>query len=250
MQGSQNSLVAYFDILGYQSFLKSNSALATAEKVFELVKGAPTKAIAHWSKSESFKSKEGQAAVDSVKSLVFSDTIVISCPVETNISQELRSMLIAVISIRVAKHMFQDGLPVRGAITFGSFVFDETCIAGEAVVDAHTLCQTLDVAGVAFSSKFSQLVDKSPNKGFWDRQFPYYLFPLRDQTEFKTRSVPWSNDESVDNTQKVREAFWKWNKDIPLSADSKVRNTAKMLDFHRMHFRQVSKGKELADEKV
>jgi hypothetical protein len=46
---SKNSIVAYFDILGYQSFLKSNSALETAEKVFQLVKSSPKEAVKHWS---------------------------------------------------------------------------------------------------------------------------------------------------------------------------------------------------------
>jgi hypothetical protein len=249
MSESKNSLVAYFDILGYQSFLKSNSALETAEKVFELVKGAPKKAIAHWGKSKSFKGDEGQAAIASVKTLVFSDTIVISCPMEKDVPHEMYSMLIASLSIHVAGFMFNDGLPVRGAITFGSFIFDETCIAGEAVVDAHTLCQSLDLAGIAFSPKFSEHVDKSPNIGFWNRQYPYYLFPLKNQTELKARSVPWvTEDIDVDFTTRVREAFWKWNKDIPLSADSKVRNTAKMLDFHRMQNKEVVKF--LAEEKV
>jgi hypothetical protein len=32
-----NGLIAFFDILGYQSFLENNSAIESAEKVLELI---------------------------------------------------------------------------------------------------------------------------------------------------------------------------------------------------------------------
>lgn len=147
----------------------------------------------------------------------------------------------------IAKHMFDSGLPVRGAITFGSFVFDETCIAGKSIVEAHKLCQMLDLAGVAFTPQMSDYMDKQLTawEDSWNRNYPYYLFPLRDNSELKMRSVPWFDpDTNVDFTTEVRKAFWEWNKDIPLSADCKVRNTAKMLDFFRMHGQKQKEDKE------
>jgi hypothetical protein len=75
----------------------------------------------------------------------------------------------------------------------------------------------------------------------WDIINPYYLFPLTNQSELKTRSVSWNAlDEKDDSTRKVRESFWMWNKDIPHSADSKVHNTAKILDFFKMHYKKKS----------
>ena len=244
MAVSKNSLVAYFDILGYQSFLKSNSALETAEKVFQLVKKAPKEAVAIWGDSVLSKmsgdSSEWGKIITSIQSLVFSDTIVVSCPIPESGPPERHTALIGGISGRIAKTMFENGLPVRGAIAFGSFIFDDTCIAGRAIVDAHTLCQMLDIAGIAYTPELSEHIDKEFKNGrevLWDGSHPYYLFPLKNHSELKTRAVSWGfTDEEVDFTTKVREAFWKWNKDIPLSVDSKVNNTAKMLDFFSMHF--------------
>jgi hypothetical protein len=242
MSKSKNSLVAYFDILGYQSFLKNNSALDTAEKIFRLVKEAPKEAFAKYGNSDLTKLSDGgnewKKVTDSLQPLVFSDTIVVSCPIHEVGPDARHTAIIAGVSASIALNMFKNGLPVKGAITFGSFIFDETCIAGRAIVEAHTLCQSLDVAGVALSPKLSEFMDKiftNDKEDFWDIINPYYLFPLKDGSELKTRAVCWGfAEEKGDFTSKVREAFWQWNKDIPLSVDSKVNNTAKMLDFFRM----------------
>ena len=148
MSKNTNSLLAYFDILGYQAFLKNNSALETAEKVFQIVKEAPKKACAaqdSYSKLPETGS-EWKAIADSLKSLVFSDTIVISCPIPESGPNHRQIALIGGISSDIAKEMFVNGLPVRGVVTFGSFIFDEACIAGRAIMEAHTLCQMLDLA--------------------------------------------------------------------------------------------------------
>lgn len=238
---SKHSLVAYFDILGYQSFLKTNSALEMAEKVFSLVKSAPKAAVETWNIKDG--SEDWKTVMASIRFLVFSDTIVISCPIgENGPTHELQTALIGGISSHLSRKMFEDGLPVRGAIAFGSFIFDETCIAGRAVVEAHDLCQKLDVAATAFSPKVSEFIDKTYDTNLsdvWDKHHPYYLFPLKDQSELKTRAVLWNlKGEKGDLTSKVRESFWKWNKDIPLDVDTKVYNTAKVFDFFRMHYQK------------
>ena len=242
MAENKHSLVAYFDILGYQSFLKNNSALETAEKVFQLVKNASKEAIKHWSNPDNLKNAQWKKVMDSIQSLVFSDTVVISCPIAESGPTTLEIALLAGVAKNVSFSMFTNGLPVRGVITTGSFIFEDTCIAGRAVVDAHSLSQTLDVAGVAFSPVLSKHLDDNPletNKGqnLWDLLYPYYLFSLKDHSELKMRVVTWSDlNKESDSTKQVREAFWKWEKDIPISADNKVHNTAKMLDFFKLHF--------------
>src|SRR4029077_25969 len=103
MTTSRNSLVAYFDILGYQSFLKTNSALETAEKVFELVKESPKLAIKTWCGDENFVGKDDELKkiAPSIQSLVFSDTIVISCPVMEANPSEKQVAMIGSISLSV-----------------------------------------------------------------------------------------------------------------------------------------------------
>jgi len=243
MAENKHSLVAYFDILGYQSFLKNNSALETAEKVFQLVKSSPKEAIKHWSNPDSLKDdQDWKIVIDSIQSLVFSDTIVVSCPIAESGPTELQIALLAGVAKNISFSMFTNGLPLRGVITMGSFIFEDTCIAGRAVVDAHSLSQTLDVAGVAFSPILSKYMDEHPleiskGKSLWNLLHPYYLFPLKNQSELKVRVVTWNDlNKEADSTKQVREAFWKWEKDIPISADNKVHNTAKMLDFFKLHF--------------
>jgi hypothetical protein len=245
MAANRNSLVAYFDILGYQSFLKTNSDLETAENVFHLVKNAPKNALASWSELELTKTDEDFKQISkSIQSLVFSDTIVVSCPIseiDNSDKCEKHIAFTAAIAAHITLSMFNAGLPVRGVITHGSFIFAETCIAGHAVVDAHQLCQSLDLAGTAFSPELSALIDKYYEVDkIWNSICPYYLLPLKNGSELKTRSVSWINLKG-DSITEVRESFWKWNKDIPGSVDRKVHNTAKMIDFFRMLDEQEEK---------
>jgi hypothetical protein len=243
---NKQSLVAYFDILGYQSFLKNNadSEIESAEKVFKLVKSAPKEAVGFWLDvpPESNLGK-WKPVIESIQSLVFSDTIVISCPVPESGPEAIHFMLLVGVAAHITVKMFKNGLPVRGAITLGSFIFDDTCIAGRAVVDAYNLCQTLNVSGTALSPDLSKLIDEkcaNDKELIWDRNYPYYLFPLTDSKELKTRAVFCALPEKGSNIDsEVREAFWKWSKDIPLSVDVKVSNTAKMLDFYQMHRRNI-----------
>jgi hypothetical protein len=101
---SKESLIAYFDILGYQSFLNSNSAVDAAEKVFKLVKQAPKEAVTTWEESELVKGdEEWKKVITTVKSLVFSDTIVVSCPIEESDPTNVQAALMAGISLAIAK---------------------------------------------------------------------------------------------------------------------------------------------------
>src|SRR5438034_666770 len=72
-----NGLIAFLDILGYQSFLENNSATDSALNVLELIIKTPhnvaTQLAASWQATPNLSKTQPQVA-----HLIFSDTIVLS----------------------------------------------------------------------------------------------------------------------------------------------------------------------------
>ena len=145
--------------------------------------------------------------------------------------------------------MFDYGLPIRGAVHIGQFIFRDQMIAGKAVVDAHNISESIDFSGVCLSTDLEILIVKSMaqmketnfsgedyNSKFWNGHFPHYLCPLKNGQEKRYRIGLWTNKTHYerDSIQLVRECFWKWGKEIPMVVDAKVKNTAKTIDYFRL----------------
>jgi hypothetical protein len=73
-------LIAFFDILGYQTFLSNTTAEESVNKVLALITETPTKVtkkFAHWVEAKNAPNQEEREVANSVQHLVFSDTIVL-----------------------------------------------------------------------------------------------------------------------------------------------------------------------------
>lgn len=232
-------IIAYFDILGYKSYLASHDAIDSAETVFSTIESA-TQDAAKW-----FKRFEADSP--DIDFLIISDTIILSLPWNDVLSMDFPLMLGATSFF--CERMFDLGLPVRGVVEIGAFVNKKNMIAGKAVVDAHLLSQSLDFSGAVISENALEIVRKicagppaallegSEVMELVEQMFPKYLCPLKSGREKEYRIAQWLSYErpsDFDSTTVVREAFWKLKKSIPASVDSKVFNTAKMLDFLKM----------------
>ena len=241
----KTSLVGFFDILGYQSFLRSNSAIDAAEEIFDIIQKAPSEATKKWREKQPTGDSDWINTLDGIKSVVFSDTIVVSLEIDQKTAKELNYALFCKVCMKIMENMFERGLPLRGAVTYGQFQFKKTCIAGQAIVDGHNLAATLETCGCAISPELSSFIDRqwTKNKDFWEIEFPYYLFPLKSSTELKTRAVMWQPKSGHDHLYSVRKSFWMWNKDVSRSVDVKIEQTVKMLDFFQHHREENRKRK-------
>ncbi len=116
-----NGLIGFFDILGYQSFLKNNSATESALKVLEIITGVPDEVrekIAKTSKAMGEKKgKEKYLEVEkSLKHIVFSDTIVLTLSYPADPDEKwLRAALVVMtaysgrLTARCSKMVCQSG---------------------------------------------------------------------------------------------------------------------------------------------
>jgi len=236
-------LIGFFDILGYKSFLANNSASDTALKVLNIINNIPEKLVEFnrdLSKSAIQSFAECGAAF---KHLVFSDTIVFLLPYKENPEDEwigMAGLFMAGTSAALAAEMFQQGLPIRGAIHEGDFIYENMCIAGRGIVDSYQLCESLNFAGLAYSPHLgNKIISTMKNDGNNnDRQYEFtYLAPLNNGSESKLLLENWLNNLQPDALARLKDniedfvwsAFWAHQKDCSHSVDIKVHNTIKVM---------------------
>lgn len=253
-------LIGFFDILGYQNFLENNSATDSALKVLEMITEIP----------EKVKTKGANAAKEFIKKdtffiefsenfnhLVFSDTVVFTVNYPENAESHwifrARHVMSYYASLLFAD-MFRNGLPLRGVIHEGDFIFKEMCFAGKGIVEAYRLCESLDMSGLVYSEQLGSDIEihRSAEKNYDKETHFLYLTPIKGGKEIKLLNVNWldfaRNSERVlcekDVENFVLKSFWAHQKDCSNSVDVKVRNTVKVLRKMLLNLNQVEQNTE------
>ena len=237
-------IIAFFDILGYQSFLENEFSIATAKKVLELIIGLPE--IAKEEVRHRFRDQlppllntTVNDVHDAMTYLIFSDTIVLSIAFPDNPANEWIKTaynFMSVLSGRLHISMFNEGLPMRGAITEGEFLIKKQCFAGKPIIDAYKLCASLDFSGVVFHPDLVPTLRKIYSGWPLELLFMPYLSQLNNQREEKLWHINWVDSLSKEDLAVLRadfdgfiyRSFWMHGKDLPQSASRKVENTAKL----------------------
>jgi hypothetical protein len=164
-----NGLIAFFDILGYQSFLENNSATESAEKVLGFINDIPNTVKKNVSKAWLEAANQNRhmisnEIVDSFNHLIFSDTIVLSVKYPKNATESWKQNALCFLvsaSGYLCGDMFNRGLPLRGAIVEGEFLVKDFCFAGKAIVEAYKLCESLNYSGIVCSHELQARAEMS-----------------------------------------------------------------------------------------
>jgi hypothetical protein len=252
--------IALFDILGYQNFLSAHNSPAQATRdVLRVLLNSKNEVPKHAKKlvDPTVPYKE----IERFHWRVFSDTILIALPSEPNqatAGSETATMKnqvfdlihISIIAGYLQRYMFDLGLPVRGAITQGTFLLADTCFAGIPIVDAHILASQLDFAGCVIHRDIrNKFKDETIGTSFCILENGFvrsYLAPLTTGKEemlpvvFPSISAfnPDTSWHDEDIKQLVANAFWKHGKTISTSVLSKIANTEMLLRFMKMKMGQ------------
>ncbi|SOD22588.1 hypothetical protein [Nitrosomonas ureae] len=258
-------LICYFDILGYQNFLKNNSAEKSINKVFNIITSIPdliSKLSENWIKeleqTEYLSLLEKKYLAEfkhNLKHLVFSDTIVLTLPLP---SFHLHSNTIKIFHVGLyhiklcasvlMEEMHSQGLPVRGVIHEGEFFLKDSCLAGSGIVEAYQLCEELNFSGLVCTQSLSNtLLERFKlHKPIINNDGAALLFtyptPLKNGSEIKLVLVNWmevilavkEDSHYFDECRKdieyyVLKSFWAHLKDCPNLVDLKVHNTVKLI---------------------
>jgi hypothetical protein len=230
--------IAFLDILGYQSFLANNSASESTDaalEVLEMITALPKRVQAELSENwaqEAF----GQSVIQSLHHVIFSDTIVLLIPYAKKDPGACLTYLTVSAGLLTAK-LFDEGLPIRGAIAEGPFIVKDTCFAGKGIVDAYRLCSQLDFSGLVLSHECAERL-RRPESAPWVADYlVHILSPLKDRPEDRLYHVNYmrhfggalQKHLDRDLIDCVMSRFWAHGKDCPTSLDGKIRNTCKMM---------------------
>jgi hypothetical protein len=244
----KTGIMGFFDILGYQSFLKNNPGDA-ARRVVSKLGGLEQSLAAEMREALLHKQKapKVEELLALLKCLVFSDTVMLYSPFDDGDSVRTRSNRWIVMNfacILLWRRMFEFGLPLRGVLHTGEFLVEKACFAGRAIVEAYQISQDFDLAVCAYTrAAFDELV-RQANEPYdpllWNwipTQLFEYRIPRMQGTDERLVTInPLAlflegHDRyfNGDLRQLVHDAFWKHGKDIPESAASKLLHTEQFL---------------------
>ena len=248
---TQKGLIGFFDILGYQSLLANNKPEIIAESVLplltnlkttlpDLLKKQVSEALIDFD-SEGFSPEKIEGYlykyVDEVKWLVFSDTILLSMPIESIAKEAFKMGVFFTASTYLLKAMFDAGLPLRGAIDFGNYHIESNCFAGQPIVNSYLLSESLELSACILSDNLKEeirdlLREESITNSNFRHHLLYYLVPTKNgEKNCYTLSYAPLVIQGGDLRNAVLSSFWKHNKSIPLSIQNKVENTEKWFHF-------------------
>lgn len=242
----QTGLIGFFDILGYQSFLENNDPEVATSEVLSIISGVGDSISKHFLSFEEMSSEDIKRMVNSIQWLVFSDTILMA--MEGAATDLDESFLFLGVAGMLCRHMFDFGLPLRGAIKRGTYQIAKSCFAGRAIVEAYQIETSLELAAcVLDESELSRMhetaADDKEAKELIDAIIVKYMTPVKGNLykklpllNFLPLEGPKAKPLTPDIHQMVLESFWGHNKDITLSAQIKANNTENFLRFLRHKF--------------
>jgi hypothetical protein len=254
---SLSGIIGFFDILGYKSFLVNNEPESAASQVLDAITQVGQVITDYIKKEYPEGATKHSELLKSIQWLVFSDSILITIPVSKNEpSHESIHWIFFLLSCSVLqRHMFEFGLPLRGAISVGNFMIKDNCFVGRPIVEAYQMTEDIDLAATILLPKaYDQLIEVSTKSKkpdvmrdvFINKFITEYYVPLKTSGKllytlnFYAHSSPSGQKPKEDLAQMVFETFWKHNKDIPSDVVAKARNTEQYLRFlkfkHPEHF--------------
>ena len=254
----EDGMVAFLDILGYANFLQKNEPEEAVEIVLKHLMVAPKRVEEFYKmlfKEDEATGIKAKNLLDGMKWLIFSDTILLLSADDPKDSVKIKGIKwgIFLVSIVVLyRHMFDNGLPVRGSICHGKFVVKEGCFAERSIIDAYQLANRLELAAVALNqSAKKQLETMEPKQisQLFDKFLFEYPAPCKNQSTEKLYFLPPSLDElspriDIANIrQVVAESFWSHKKDHSPEVLRKLDNTELFFRYAKMKDPDMFSGK-------
>ena len=182
-------LIAFFDVLGYRSLILNNDVERCASIIQTILLHMPGRVrvamIGRAKESDPAWADEIETSFG--KPVIFSDSIVWSCAVKPSLQNgiEIQWLYFLMFCCFFQRTMFDAGMPVRGAISFGEYFIVENCFAGRPIIEAHDLCEKLDLVTCAITPEAEKIRPKGPVGGTdaFGGALVEYPTPIKGKTE-------------------------------------------------------------------
>jgi hypothetical protein len=205
----ESGLVAFFDILGFRKMLSANEV----EESLRIVNTCMLEGLAETERMHSSQLK--------IQTFVISDSILVVLP-------DLTVAGVSVFTSFCDLFLFGllvDGLPARGAIAAGKFCIqtnsNQIILAGQPIIDAHELADSLEIAACALTSSAESKVLQHLTTG----TFKIYDTPIKGGS---TQLHLLKYTPELPREQMIR-CFKKHNKHLDSKAIIKLNNTIEFM---------------------
>lgn len=144
----EERIVAFIDILGFKNIIQESEKdlqkLTTINKVLQYLKNHESSSL--WGielmeieEDAQKKDLKKFSISDTLACTCFSDSIVVSVKIETNLVNEIASSLIAKLSL-IGAQLLTEGILIRGGITIGNLIHSGNgVVMGKALIEAYEL---------------------------------------------------------------------------------------------------------------
>lgn len=243
-------VIAYFDILGYQNLLLNNEPEEVADKVISRLTSLNATVTAEIKSKfpKLVENKRINPILDATQWLVFSDTILFTNafdPKEDIKDTVLRWFVILKFCAHVQAYMFNNGIPIRGAITYGKYMVKDLCFAGRPIIEVYQLANRLELSAVVATAEMEAEMAKVAaceiktftGAAITDLYLDRYLVPLKDNQSQHYRTIDYFDVAGLgdkDLRQETLNMFWGHKKDVSPSVLGKVMNTEQHLRFLKL----------------
>jgi hypothetical protein len=235
-------LLAFFDVLGYQSFILHSSIQQSAKIIHEVVLPMPSlarKAILE--KQMRFDRKHAEEMEKCMgKPVIISDSIVWDFSFNPSLRGGIQVQWVLFIGAccYLQRLMFDHGLPLRGAISYGEYYIEKGCFAGKPVVEAYDIGSKLDLVGCGLTLQAERELPRGPvgEVDAFAGLVINYPAPLKGSKPQNMKLLNWAFPGGTllepfgeDIRSRIIETFSRHGKQISSEVYDKVNNTEALL---------------------
>lgn len=249
-------IVAFFDILGYRNLILNNKIEKTASIVLGIIDNLPSFVKSHvlWAIPKASAQEIANNILNQISWKIFSDTIFSCLPFEKGGIKTLDIMkwgIFLASCLSLQRTAFDEGLPLRGAISTGYYFLKGGCFVGKPVIDAYDLCQEQDWAGGVLTEntgkEFRHIFEKTQSKKAAynvDKFLSPYPVPMKNGRNVNLLCLRWGGARSLVSVpplidykgiegleEYVTSKFEAHSKGLPENVLSKLDNTKCFLHF-------------------
>src|SRR4030042_6115412 len=202
-------IIAFFDILGYRNLILNNKIETTASIVLEIINKIPSFVRSHVLEAipKTGAKESGDDILKKISWKLFSDTIFTCLPMTKGGIKALDIMkwgIFLASCLSLQRHSFDEGLPLRGAISTGYYFLKDNCFVGKPVIDAYDLCQEQNWAGGALTensgNEFTYVFENTQAKNAKyniDKFLSFYPVPMKDGRNVRLLCLRWGGARSL-----------------------------------------------------
>ena len=200
----RDGMVAFLDILGYGNLAKtaSESVIFDVMSALKQAQDETAKLTPELDLPEDLLVQLGMCDIDDVKLINISDSIILhsrnlfAIPFGPKGAERMKICEAFAVYrfVKLCKHiwgiLFERGLPLRGAIAFGTFYWNhETMLAGQPFIEAHDESESLSFSGLIFAKDSLSAIRKRADFLFQKECPPEMRFLTRQMAvPVKTKS--------------------------------------------------------------